>query len=73
MLLLLSLRARGEHPPGDPFRGHPSPTGLGEAEVPVELAELDLDLVEVGALQDVLGPAVLHQLAQLLHVAPHVG
>lgn len=49
------------------------PTGLGEVEVPVELAELDLDLVEVGALQDVLGPAVLHQLAQLLHVAPHIG
>ena len=49
------------------------PVGWWEVEAPVELAELDLDLVEVGALQDVLGPAVLHELAQLLHVAPHIG
>lgn len=64
----------GGHPsPRDPLWGSPPARGLGAVAAPVELAELDLDLVEVGALQDVLGPAVLHQLPQLLQVAADVG
>lgn len=65
--------SRGHPSPRDPFWGSPLAPGSWSTAAPVELADLDLDLVEVGALQDVLGPAVLHQLPQLLQVAADVG